>query len=236
MNLGSIERAAIREMNKKIILLVLIGVGASSFYFFDIQQYLSFESLKTNRDRLNFIYQENSIAFISWFVVIYFLTVSLSLPGATVLTLTAGAVFGSVLGMFLVNIGATLGATAAFLSARFIFRDWVEDKFSDKLEAVNSGISSNALSYMLFLRLVPLFPFFLINLVLGLTQVRLSVYFFSTMIGIMPGSFIYANAGSNLAGINSVSDIASPEVFGALVLLGIFALIPALYRLIKKPF
>ena len=223
-------------MSKKIILLVLIGVGIFSFYFFDIQQYLSFESLKTNRDRLNFIYQENSIAFISWFIAVYFLTVSLSLPGATVLTLTAGAIFGSVLGMFLVNIGATLGATVAFLSARFIFRDWVEGKFSDKLEAVNSGISSNAFSYMLFLRLVPLFPFFLINLVLGLTQVRLSVYFFSTMIGIMPGSFIYANAGSNLAGINSVSDIASPKVFGALILLGIFALIPALYRLIKKSF
>ena len=223
-------------INKKTILLVLIGVGVAAFYFFDIQQYLSFEILKANRDRLNVVYHENSILFIAGFIGIYFLTVSLSLPGAALLTLSAGAIFGSVLGTFLVNIGATLGATAAFLSARFIFRDWVEDKFSDKLEAVNSGISSNALSYMLFLRLVPLFPFFLINLVLGLTQVRLSVYFFSTMIGIMPGSFIYANAGSNLAGINSVSDIASPEVFGALVLLGIFALIPALYRLIKKPF
>ena len=223
-------------MNKKKILLVLIGVGIAAFYFFDIQQYLSFESLKANRDRLNVVYHENSIIFIAGFIGIYFLTVSLSLPGAAVLTLSAGAIFGSVLGTFLVNIGATLGATAAFLSARFIFRDWVEGKFSDKLETVNSGISSNALSYMLFLRLVPLFPFFLINLVLGLTQVRLSVYFFSTMIGIMPGSFIYANAGSNLAGINSVSDIASPEVFGALVLLGIFALTPALYRLIKKPF
>ena len=220
-------------MNKKKILLVLIGVGIAAFYFFDIQQYLSFESLKANRDRLNVVYHENSIIFIAGFIGIYFLTVSLSLPGAAVLTLSAGAIFGSVLGTFLVNIGATLGATAAFLSARFIFRDWVEGKFSDKLETVNSGISSNALSYMLFLRLVPLFPFFLINLVLGLTQVRLSVYFFSTMIGIMPGSFIYANAGSNLAGINSVSDIASPEVFGALVLLGIFALIPAVYRRYK---
>ena len=112
-------------MNKKTILLVLIGVGIAAFYFFDIQQYLSFESLKANRDRLNVVYRENSIIFISGFIGIYFLTVSLSLPGAAVLTLTAGAIFGSALGTFLVNIGATLGATAAFLSARFIFRDWV---------------------------------------------------------------------------------------------------------------
>ncbi|SVB83635.1 uncharacterized protein METZ01_LOCUS236489, partial [marine metagenome] len=110
-------------MNKKITLLLVIGIGIASFYFLDIKEYLSFESLKTNRDRLKIIYQENSIVFIFWFVGVYFLTVSLSLPGATVLTLAAGAIFGSVLGMLLVNIGATLGATAAFLSARFIFRD-----------------------------------------------------------------------------------------------------------------
>jgi len=220
-------------MNKKTILLVLIGVGIAAFYFFDIQQYLSFESLKANRDRLNVVYHENAIIFILGFIGIYFLTVSLSLPGAAVLTLSAGAIFGSVLGTFLVNIGATLGATAAFLSARFIFRDWVENQFSDKLEFINNGISDNATSYLLFLRLVPLFPFFLVNLVLGVTQVRLSIYFFSTMIGIMPGSFVYANAGSNLARINTISDIASPEIFGAFVLLGIFALIPAVYRRYK---
>jgi len=220
-------------MNKKKILLVLIGVGIAAFYFFDIQQYLSFESLKANRDRLNVVYHENAIIFISGFIGIYFLTASLSLPGAAVLTLTAGAIFGSVLGAFLVNIGATLGATAAFLSARFIFRDWVENQFSDKLEFINNGISDNAISYLLFLRLVPLFPFFLVNLVLGVTQVRLSIYFLSTMIGIMPGSFVYANAGSNLARINTISDIASPEIFGAFVLLGIFALIPAVYRRYK---
>ena len=220
-------------MNKKTILLVVIGVGIAAFYFFDIQQYLSFESLKANRDRLNIVYHENSFIFISGFIGIYFLTVSLSLPGAAVLTLTAGAIFGSVLGTFLVNIGATLGATAAFLSARFIFRDWVENQFSDKLEFINNGISDNATSYLLFLRLVPLFPFFLVNLVLGVTQVRLSIYFLSTMVGIMPGSFVYANAGSNLARINTISDIASPEIFGAFVLLGIFALIPAFYRRYK---
>ena len=227
------EDMVIKMMNKKIILLVLIVAGIFLFYFFEIQQYLSFESLKTNRDRLNVIYQENSIAFVSWFIGVYFLTVSLSLPGATILTLAAGAIFGSVLGMILVNVGATLGATAAFLSARFIFRDWVESKFGDKLEIINSGISGNAISYVLFLRLVPLFPFFLTNLVLGVTQVQLPIYILCTMIGILPGSFIYANAGSNLAQINSTSDIVSFEVFFALFLLGIFVLIPVIYRRYK---
>ena len=220
-------------MNNKIILLVLIGAGVASFYFFDMQQYLSFESLKANQERLNVVYHENPIIFMSGFIGIYFLIVALSLPGATVLTLTAGAIFGSVLGTFLVNAGATLGATVAFLSARFIFRDWVENKFNDKLVFINNGISDNPISYLLFLRLVPLFPFFLVNLVLGVTQVRLSIYFLSTMIGIMPGSFVYANAGSNLARINTISDIASPEMFGAFILLGIFALIPAFYRRYK---
>ena len=220
-------------MNNKIILLVLIGAGVASFYFFDMQQYLSFESLKANRERLNVVYHENPIIFMSGFIGIYFLIVALSLPGATVLTLTAGAIFGSVLGTFLVNAGATLGATVAFLSARFIFRDWVENKFNDKLVFINNGISDNPISYLLFLRLVPLFPFFLVNLVLGVTQVRLSIYFLSTMIGIIPGSFVYANAGSNLARINTISDIASPEIFGAFILLGIFVLIPAFYRRYK---
>ena len=220
-------------MNNKIILLVLIGAGVASFYFFDMQQYLSFESLKANRERLNVVYHENPIIFMSGFIGIYFLIVALSLPGATVLTLTAGAIFGSVLGTFLVNAGATLGATVAFLSARFIFRDWVENKFNDKLVFINNGISDNPISYLLFLRLVPLVPFFLVNLVLGVTQVRLSIYFLSTMIGIIPGSFVYANAGSNLARINTISDIASPEIFGAFILLGIFALIPAFYRRYK---
>ncbi|MDP6809084.1 MAG: TVP38/TMEM64 family protein, partial [Desulfobacterales bacterium] len=211
-------------MNKKLILLTFVGVGIVLFYVFDLQQYLSLESLKSNREELDAVYHENSVAVIFSFIGIYFLVVALSLPGATILTLAGGAVFGSVSGMLIVNIGATLGATAAFLAARFILRDWVEKKFGDKLEPFNKGFSKNAINYLLFLRLVPLFPFFLVNLVSGLTKVRLPVYFFGTMFGVMPGSFVYANAGSNLARINSISDIASVEVLGALALLGVFAL------------
>ena len=201
-------------MNKKLILLTLVGVGIVLFYVFDLQQYLLLESLKSNRKELDVVYQKNTTAVILGFIGIYFLVVALSLPGATILTLAGGAVFGPVSGMLIVNIGATLGATAAFLVARFVLREWVEKKFGDKLEPFNKGFSKNAINYLLFLRLVPLFPFFLVNLVSGLAKVRLPVYFFGTMFGIMPGSFIYANAGSNLARINSISDIASVAVSG----------------------
>ena len=221
-------------MNKKLILLTLVGVGIVLFYVFDLQQYLSLESLKSNREELDAVYHENSVTVILGFIGIYFLVVALSLPGATILTLAGGAVFGPVSGMLIVNIGATLGATAAFLVARFVLRDWVEKKFGDKLEPFNKGFSKNAINYLLFLRLVPLFPFFLVNLVSGLTKVRLPVYFFGTMFGIMPGSFIYANAGSNLARINSISDIASVGVLGALGLLGVFALTPTFYYRYKN--
>ena len=220
-------------MNRKLILLAFIGAGIVLFYLFDIQQYLSLENLKINRDRLDLLYQENSIAVIIGFIGVYFFVVALSLPGATILTLAAGAIFGATFGTLIVNIGATLGATIAFLFARLIFRDWVENKFNSIIEVVNKGFSDNAISYLLFLRLVPLFPFFLVNLVSGVTQIRLTVYFLGTMIGILPGSFIYANAGSNLARIETISDIASPGVLGALVLLGVFSLIPALYTRFK---
>ena len=221
-------------MNKKLILLALVGVGIALFYFFDLQQHLSLQSLKTNRDKLDMIYQENSLAIIFGFIGVYFLVVALSLPGATILTLTGGAIFGPVVGALIVNIGATLGATVAFLVARLILREWVKKKFGDKLDPINKGLSENGISYMLFLRLVPLFPFFLVNLVSGLTEVRLLVYFLGTMFGIMPGSFVYANAGSSISRIDSISDISSPGVFGALILLGLFALIPAFYHRYKK--
>ena len=221
-------------MNKKLILLALVGLAIALFYVLDLQQYLSLQNLKTSRDRLDILYQKNSTGVIFGFIGIYFLVIALSLPGATILTLAGGAIFGTIAGTLIVNIGASLGATVAFLFARSVLRDWVEKKFTDELGPISKGLSENAVSYLLFLRIVPLFPFFLVNLVLGLTQIRLPVYFFGTMFGILPGTFVYANAGSNLARIDSLSDIFSPEVLGALVMLGLFALIPIFYHRYKN--
>jgi uncharacterized membrane protein YdjX (TVP38/TMEM64 family) len=161
-------------MKNKIILLSIIIIAVALFFVFDLGQYLSLESLKSNRDRLHTFYEANEVIMIAAFIGVYIVTVALSLPGATILTLCAGAIFGSVTGTLVVNVGATIGATLAFLVARFLLRDWVEKKFGEKLKPFNEGFSKNAINYMLFLRLVPLFPFFLINLVSGLTQIRCS--------------------------------------------------------------
>lgn len=221
-------------MNKKILLIVVAILGIASFFYFDLGQYLSLESLKENKEKLNAFYKDNATAMILGFIGIYVAATAFSLPGATILTLAGGAIFGPWVGTLAVNVGATLGATLAFLAARFLLRDWVEQKFGNRLKTFNEGFSNNAVNYILFLRLVPLFPFFLVNLVSGLTQVPIRIYFFGTMFGTLPGTFVYTNAGSNLASIESLSDIASPGVIGAFVLLGVFALIPTIYNKIKS--
>ena len=221
-------------MKRKLVLLIGLMAGIVLFYYFDLGRYLSLEHLKANRDALHRFYQQNPLAAILGFIGAYIVVAALSLPGATILTLAGGAIFGSITTTFIVNLGATLGATLAFLAARFLLRDWVEKKFGDKLQSFNAGVSKNAVNFVLFLRLVPAFPFFLVNLVLGLTQISWRVYFFGTMIGILPGTFVYANAGSNLATINSLADAASPGVLSAFALLGLFALVPVFYKRIRK--
>ena len=221
-------------MIKKFILLLFASVVVFIFFYYDLAQHLSLESLKENKDKLYKLYQTHQWQMIFGFIGIYIVTVAFSLPGATILTLSGGAIFGAFYGTLVVNVGATIGATLAFLISRFLLRNWVEKKFGDKLKPFNEGFSKNSINYILFLRLIPVFPFFLVNLVSGLTQIRLSTYFFGTMFGIIPGTFIYANAGSNLASIQSLKDITSPGVLSAFALLGLFALIPTLYNKFKN--
>ncbi|TLY15099.1 MAG: TVP38/TMEM64 family protein, partial [Nitrospirae bacterium] len=155
---------------------------------------------------------------------------ALSLPGAAILTLAGGFLFGTVLGTVYVNVGATTGATLAFLTARYLLRDWVEKKFGDRLGPIQEGFAKDAFSYLLTLRLIPIFPFFLVNLVSGLTRVNIGTYVVATALGIIPGSFVYAYAGRQLGTINSLKEIASPKVLLAFMLLGLLALVPVVYR------
>jgi uncharacterized membrane protein YdjX (TVP38/TMEM64 family) len=154
----------------------------------------------------------------------------LSLPGAVILTLAGGFLFGAVWGTLFVNLGATTGATLAFLASRYLLHDWVERKFGKWLGPVQQGFAQNAFSYLMTLRLIPLFPFFVVNLVSGLTRMNIGTYVAATALGIIPGSFVYAYAGRQLGTINSLKDIASPGVIGAFVLLGVLALVPSLYK------
>ncbi len=219
---------------KKFAIISVAAVLIALFFYFDLERYLTLESLKANRDALAVFYLENRLTTVACFIAIYIVQTALSLPGATVLTLASGALFGSVMGTVYVNIGATTGAVLAFLAARYLYHDAVHNKLGTRLEKINSELEKAGFNYLLSLRLVPIFPFFLINLASGLTKIPLRAFFLATMIGIIPGSFVYCNAGASLATINSVGGIASPRVLGSFALLGLFSLVPVFYKKIKR--
>ena len=217
-------------MNRnKIILLVLGLLVVSLFFALDLGRFLTLASLKANRQALLDFYSAHRLLTVAGFMTIYIVQTALSLPGAAILSLAAGAVFGSIMGTVYANIAATIGATLAFLVTRYLLRDIVLSRFGAKLEGINRELESRGFNYLLFLRLVPLFPFFLINLAAGLTRLPLRTFFFGTMLGIVPGGFVYVNAGASLATIDSLADVASPRVLGSFALLGLFALVPVFY-------
>ncbi len=214
----------------KIVIALLLAAAIGSFIYFDLGWYLSLESLKTNRDRLLLFTEEHYLASVAIFIGSYCLLVSASLPGAMFFTLAGGFLFGSLLGTVYINLGATSGATLAFLSARYLFRDWIEAKFGGWVGPFQEGFAKNAFSYLITIRLIPVAPFFIVNALSGLTKVSLSTYVTATAIGIIPGTFVYAYAGRQLGTINSLKEIASPNVLIAFTLLGLLALVPTLYQ------
>jgi len=218
----------------KIILAAVFAIAIGAFFYFDLAQYLSLQSLKGNRDRLLAYVEDHYATAVLLFIGVYCLQTALSLPGAGALTLVGGFLFGNVVGTLYVNVAATAGATLAFLAARYLLQDWVERKFGDWLEPIQQGFARNAFSYLMTLRLIPAFPFFLVNLVSGLTRINVGTYIVATAIGILPGSFVYAFAGRQLGTLNSLKEIASPPVLLAFTLLGLLALLPILYRKMKK--
>jgi len=219
---------------KKLWVVAVIGVLAALFFYFDLGKYLTLASLKSNRDVLVGFHVRHQFAMIAIFIIVYIAQTALSLPGAGILSLASGAIFGVVMGTLYVNIGATVGATLAFLVARYLFRDVIQNKFGSRLEKINRELETRGFNYLLFLRLVPLFPFFLINLGAGLTKIPLRTFFIGTMLGIIPGSFVFYNAGASLATITTMSEVASPRVLGSFALLGLFALVPVFYQKFKR--
>lgn len=218
----------------RVVIVFVLALGITAFFYFDAGQFLSLAALKDNRDRLLAFTEANYTAAVGLFVVTYIAVTGLSLPGAVILTLAGGFLFGGLFGTLFVNLGATTGATLAFLVARYLLRDAVEQRFGRWLGPLQEGFAKNAFSYLLTLRLIPLFPFFVVNLVSALTRVSLGTYVTATALGIIPGSFVYAYAGQQLGSINSVKEIASPHVIVALVLLGLLALVPILYKRVSR--
>jgi uncharacterized membrane protein YdjX (TVP38/TMEM64 family) len=218
---------------KKILILCFGALFVFLFFWFDLQRFLTLEALKGNRQILADFYAAHTFAMVAGFMAVYIVQTALSLPGAAILSLAAGAIFGAVMGTFYANIAATIGATLAFLITRYLLRDMVLARFGPKLEGLNRELEERGLNYLLFLRLVPVFPFFLINLAAGLTRLPLRTFIIGTMVGIIPGGFVYCNAGASLVTITSLRGIASPRVLGSFALLGLFALVPAIYTKMK---
>jgi len=210
---------------KRISLVVVIAVLIASFFIFDLSQYLTLESLKNNQQALSQYIQENwLIAFVAY-LLIYTVATALSVPGAAILTLGAGALFGFGWGLLLASFASSIGATLAFLASRFLLRDWVKSTFSKRFESIDKGIEKDGAFYLLSLRLVPIFPFFMINLVMGVTSIKTLTYYWVSQVGMLAGTAVYVNAGTQLVEIDQLSDILSAELILSFVLLGIFPII-----------
>lgn len=209
----------------KISLFIAITVLVGLFFIFDLQQYINIEFLKSRQQEIDNWYQENPLLLASIYFVIYVAVTGLSLPGAAVLTLVGGAIFGLLNGIIIISFASTIGATLAFLVARYLFHDAVQRKFGNKLKAFNEGIRKDGAFYLFALRLVPAFPFFMINLLMGLTPIKTWTFFWVSQVGMFAGTVVYVYAGTQLAQIDSLSGILSPQLILAFTLLGIFPLI-----------
>ncbi len=209
----------------KLLIVLLAGLLFWAFFAFDLNTYLSLSELKARLDSFNAFYESHQWLTMMIYLGIYILVVALSLPGAVIMTLAGGALFGLFTGTILVSFGSTIGATLAFIFSRYIFRDMVTRKFGSRLEAINRGIEKEGSLYLFTLRLVPIFPFFIINLVMGLTSMSTFSFYWVSQLGMLPGTIVYINAGTALASIDSLNNILSFKLLFSFALLGIFPIL-----------
>lgn len=210
--------------NKKVLFAIVIALVAA-FFIFDLGRFLSLDYLKSQQAALADLYSNRPFTVIASFFAIYVAATALSLPGAAILTLGAGAIFGLFTGTLIVSFASSIGATLAFLVSRFLLRDSIESKFGDKLQTFNDNIDKDGAFYLFTVRLVPVFPFFLVNLVMGLTKLKTGVFYLVSQLGMLAGTIVFVNAGTQLAKIDSLSGIVSPKILFSFALLGIFPLI-----------
>jgi uncharacterized membrane protein YdjX (TVP38/TMEM64 family) len=221
-------------MKKKIIIVVIFVLIIAAIKFFNLDTYFTFENLKAQKEVLSNFVSENYIYSILLFISLYIVSVAFMIPIATVLTLSGGFLFGSLFGVIYVNIGATLGAILAFLFARYIVGDKVQAKYEKQLSKFNKELEANKYQYLFSLRFLPIFPFFLVNFLCGVTKLDLKTFIITTALGILPGSFVYTYAGNQLSRINSIKDIFSRNILYAFILLGVITLIPVVIKKLKK--
>lgn len=208
-----------------IVLLIIMAALIGAFFYSDLPQLLTLENLKAKHQALLSYRDAHPVKATVFYALLYIATTALSLPGGALLTLAGGALFGLLWGTLIVSFASSIGATLAFLAARFLFRDLVKARFADRLKAVDEGMARDGAYYLFTLRLVPLFPFFVINLVMGLTAITTRTFYWISQLGMLPGTLVYINAGTQLARIDSLFGIFSPALIGSFALLGLFPLV-----------
>ncbi|CAM2951932.1 TVP38/TMEM64 family protein [Vibrio ordalii] len=211
-------------MNKKL----LLGLALLAFIVFlivNFGHYLTLDNAKAQQMLLNEYISQNVISAALIYFSLYIVLTAFSIPGAAVVTLLGAALFGFWASLLLVSFASTIGATIAFLSSRFLLREWIQTKFGQKLQTINQGVERDGAFYLFSLRLIPVFPFFLINLLMGLTPISVARFYLISQLGMLPGTAVYLNAGTQLAEIENLSGIVSPSVLFSFALLGLFPLI-----------
>ncbi len=209
---------------RKIVLLGAVVAAAAAFRILHLGDYLTLAYVKESQERFALIYAQHRLLVITAYMGIYILVTALSLPGAAIMTLAGGALFGLWIGTLTVSFASSMGATLACFVSRFVLRDWVEGKFGDRLATINEGIAREGAFYLFTLRLIPVFPFFVINLVMGLTKMPLRTFYWVSQLGMLAGTVVYVNAGKELGRIDSLGGILSPGLIMSFILLGLFPL------------
>jgi pyruvate/2-oxoglutarate dehydrogenase complex dihydrolipoamide dehydrogenase (E3) component/uncharacterized membrane protein YdjX (TVP38/TMEM64 family) len=210
---------------RKIVILIALALGIGAFFVFDLGRFLTLDYLKGSQAAFADVYANQPLTVAAVYFLIYVAATALSLPGATIITLAGGAIFGLLWGTVIVSFASSVGATLAFLMSRFVLRSSIESKFGNRLSEINKGIEKDGAFYLFTLRLIPVVPFFVINLVMGLTQMKARTFYWVSQIGMFAGTIVYVNAGTQIAQIESLKGILSPGLIGSFVLLGLFPLI-----------
>jgi len=208
-------------MKKAILVLALLGAIAA-YFIFDLGQLLSIENFKASQADIVAAKDANPILYITGFFILYVAVTGLSIPGAAIMSLVAGALFGVVVGTIIVSFASTIGATLAFLSARFVLRDWVQGKFGARLRVIDGGLQRDGAFYVFTLRLIPVFPFFVINLLMGLTRIKTPTFFWVSQLGMLPATIVFVNAGTQISRIESPAGLLSPALIASFVALAFF--------------
>ena len=217
------------KLNSKVVVLLLVVMLIAGFFIFGLDQYFTLQYMQSQRQEFIRYFHDHQALTIAVYFVVYVAVTALSLPGAALMTIVAGAIFGLLIGTVVVSFASSIGATLAFLVTRFLLRDYVQEKaqqkFSDKLSAINKGIEKEGSFYLFTLRLIPVFPFFLINLLMALTPIKTRQFYLVSQVGMLAGTIVYVNAGSELASLHSLSGILSPSLLLSFALLGVFPLL-----------